>query len=349
MANNTLMMRFKRSICYAVCAFVFISFTFSGASFAAAKEHEMQDAKLANESLSAESVFLPKPFSGAVFRLFSKKNAKRIPVITYHKFVSPQEWENGDLDLKSLYMKSTTFRQQMRWLHKHKYRTISTEEFYNWYIGRIILPKKSVLITIDDGNYSVIKYALPVLKQYDMKATFFIIGKSVDEHTDITSKNGRYESVGADVINEIRETYPKLEFQSHTYNMHRKIEHEAALAKTSYEEQKQDFTYMYDQYQCTFMAYPYGTYKPVSMRAAMDSNVKIAFTYGKNAFATKKQNRYAIRRIKISSTQSMKMFYRWFVEKKVSKHKKHSKKHSKKQSKKSTSFIRTTILLKKIH
>ena len=69
---------------------------------------------------------------------------------------------------------------------------------------------------------------------------------------------------------------------------------------------------MHDQYGFTFLAYPYGTYTKRSMKAAKASHVKMAFTYGKNGFATKKQNRYAIKRIKIFAGQPMSKFYRWF-------------------------------------
>ena len=109
---------------------------------------------------------------------YKGKNATRIPIITYHRVISDKEKKKIKGKNSSLFISVSMFRKQMRWLHKHNYRTISTQEFYDWYTGKIKLPKKSVLITFDDGSYSVMKYALPVLKKYNMKATFFIIGKN---------------------------------------------------------------------------------------------------------------------------------------------------------------------------
>ena len=244
--------------------------------------------------------------------IYNGKNATRIPIITYHRVVSAKEKKIKKIKKSSLFISATVFNKQMKWLHKHKYRTISTQEFYDWYTGKIKLPKKSVLITFDDGSYSVIKYALPILKKYNMKATFFMIGNNTGAYTNTSSVSGSYHYAGLDIINQTIKTYPNFEFQSHTYNMHRTINGKAALHVTSYDEQKNDFTKMYNKYGYTFLAYPYGKYNQNSINAAKNSHVKMAFTYGKNAFATKKQNRYAIARIKISANQSMKKFYKWF-------------------------------------
>ncbi len=243
---------------------------------------------------------------------FNGKNATRIPIITYHRVVSAKEKKDKKIKKNSLFISVSVFNKQMKWLHKHKYRTISTQEFYDWYTGKIKLPKKSVLITFDDGSYSVMKYALPILKKYNMKATFFVIGKNIGADTNKASSRGSYHSAGLDVINQTIQAYPNFEFQSHTYNMHHMINGRAALHVSSFEEQKKDFTAMYNKYGFTFMAYPYGRYSQTSIDAAKASNVKMAFTYGKNAFATKKQNRYAIARIKINANHSMKKFYKWF-------------------------------------
>lgn len=213
----------------------------------------------------------------------------------------------------SLFISVGTFEAQMKWLHNKGYRTISTQEFYDWRIGKIKLPKKSVLITFDDGAYSIIKYGLPVLKKYNMKGTIFIIGKHTGIRTNkAVQKNGRYCCIGQDVIDEVEATYPNLEFQSHTYNMHRKIKRKAAAIRLSTAQQKADLTSMYNKFGYSVLAYPYGKYSDKTIAAAKAAHVKMAFTYGTNTYATKKQSIYKIKRIKISGTQPMKKFYRWF-------------------------------------
>ena len=244
---------------------------------------------------------------------YKGKNATRIPVITYHRLTSAKEKKSRNQRHSTLFLEVSVFEKQMKWLHNHKYRTISTEEFYLWYTGKIKLPKKSVLITFDDGSYSVIKYGLPILKKYNMKATIFMIGKTTRKRTlTKVRKSKSYACIGQDVMAQVQETYPNLEFQSHTYNMHRKIGGKAALKKLSMSKQKADFTKMYNKYGYTFLAYPYGKYSDKTIKAAKASHVKMAFTYGTNAYATKKQNRYKIKRIKISAGAPMSRFTRWF-------------------------------------
>ncbi|MBE6028701.1 MAG: hypothetical protein E7226_00885 [Clostridiales bacterium] len=244
---------------------------------------------------------------------YKGKNATRIPIITYHRLTSAKEKKCNNQRHSTLFLEVSVFKKQMKWLHKHKYRTISTEEFYLWYTGKIKLPKKSVLITFDDGSYSVIKYGLPILKKYNMKATIFMIGKYTRKKTNKkVHKNKSYSCIGRDVMKEVQETYPNLEFQSHTYNMHRKIGGVAALKKVSKSKQKVDFTKMYEKYGYTFMAYPYGKFTDRTIKAAKESHVKMAFAYGTNAYAKKSQSRYKIKRIKISAGAPMSRFTKWF-------------------------------------
>ncbi|MGX8773437.1 MAG: polysaccharide deacetylase family protein [Bacillota bacterium] len=264
-----------------------------------------EDPEPSTEPETTTTVATTAPYNGT--------NATRIPIITYHRISSAAEKKSRNQRKSSLFLKVSVFEKQMKWLSDHGYRTISTEEFYQWYTNKIKLPPKSVLITFDDGSYSVIKYALPVLKKYHMKGTIFMIGKNTGKTTNTAvHKNKSYSCIGRDVMAQVQATYPDLEFQGHTYNMHRKIGKKPALKKLSYAAQKADFTKMYNDFGYTFLAYPYGKYATKSINAAKASNIKMAFTYGTNAYATKKQNRYKIKRIKISANQPMKKFYRWF-------------------------------------
>lgn len=240
-----------------------------------------------------------------------KRDAKRIPIITYHRVVSDKE-KSKHLKDDMFSISSSVFKKQMRWLHKHHYRTISAQEFYDWYKGKIKLPKKTVMITFDDGNYSVIKYALPSLKKYKMKATFFIIGEYIQDLTNTESNNGRYHHIGQDVIDQEIKAYPKLKFQSHSYGLHHQIEGKPTALSAAYDMQEADFTAMYDRYGYTFLAYPYGAYTNETIEAAKAGHMQMAFTFGKSGYATRKQNCYAIRRIDTSANQSMKKFCKWF-------------------------------------
>ena len=89
-----------------------------------------------------------------------------IPILTYHRFA-----ENCS---SPLCMPADTFRLQMKYLKKNGYHVITMEDLLAFLEYRQGLPKKSVLITMDDGYRSVYKIAYPILKEYGFTATLFI-------------------------------------------------------------------------------------------------------------------------------------------------------------------------------
>lgn len=81
------------------------------------------------------------------------------------------------------------------------------------------LPDKPICITFDDGYLSNYELAYPLLKQYQMKATIFAIGKTIgyrtygDTNTPITPHFSYKQAV------EMMDS-GLIEVQSHTYDMH---------------------------------------------------------------------------------------------------------------------------------
>jgi peptidoglycan/xylan/chitin deacetylase (PgdA/CDA1 family) len=62
------------------------------------------------------------------------------------------------------------FKVNLSFLHKHV-NIISMDDFFN---GNFSYNKINIVITFDDGYKSWITYAIPVLKEYNLQATFFI-------------------------------------------------------------------------------------------------------------------------------------------------------------------------------
>ncbi|QBY42874.1 polysaccharide deacetylase family protein [Arsenophonus nasoniae] len=96
-------------------------------------------------------------------------NAITIPILMYHH-VSPSP------GLVTLSPK--TFTQQMTWLANSGWKTLSTKELEQFYQGKPF-PRKSVMITFDDGYLDNWVYAFPVLEQLQLKASIFLITKDI--------------------------------------------------------------------------------------------------------------------------------------------------------------------------
>jgi peptidoglycan/xylan/chitin deacetylase (PgdA/CDA1 family) len=89
-----------------------------------------------------------------------------IPILTYHRF--------SDRCNSPLCIPARVFDQQMKYLKEHGYRVLTPEELIAFLEYRQGLPKKSVLITMDDGYRSVYSIAYPILKKYGFTATVFV-------------------------------------------------------------------------------------------------------------------------------------------------------------------------------
>lgn len=88
-----------------------------------------------------------------------------LPVLMYHH-VSPKPG--------LVTCSPENFRAQMAWLARHGWHTLSTTAFAECLVTGVI-PKKSVLITFDDGYLDNWVYAYPVLKEFGQRATLFLI------------------------------------------------------------------------------------------------------------------------------------------------------------------------------
>lgn len=96
-----------------------------------------------------------------------------LPVLMYHH-VSPQPG--------LVTCSPENFRAQMQWLAKNGWRTLSTAGFVEALAsGRV--PKKSVLVTFDDGYLDNWVYAHPVLQEFGQRATIFLITGWVGDGT----------------------------------------------------------------------------------------------------------------------------------------------------------------------
>ena len=90
-----------------------------------------------------------------------------LPVLTYHHILL--------YDVRA-------FNNQMAWLRDRGYVTLSMAQLEGYVKNKINLPARAVVITFDDGLKSVSRYAYPVLKQYGMKATAFIVTSRIKRH-----------------------------------------------------------------------------------------------------------------------------------------------------------------------
>jgi peptidoglycan/xylan/chitin deacetylase (PgdA/CDA1 family) len=89
-----------------------------------------------------------------------------VPVLVYHNI--------GKDARGRLVLGVDAFTEQMKYLKTHGFRVVSVAEFVEWLQLRRQLPKKTVVLTFDDGYRSFREHAYPVLKELRFTATLFV-------------------------------------------------------------------------------------------------------------------------------------------------------------------------------
>lgn len=92
-------------------------------------------------------------------------SASAVPILMYHH-VSP---EPGLVTVRPAY-----FQAQMAWLAKQGWMTLTLDQLAGFLTGKPV-PKKSVVITFDDGYLDNWVYAHPVLEQFGLHGSIFLI------------------------------------------------------------------------------------------------------------------------------------------------------------------------------
>jgi peptidoglycan/xylan/chitin deacetylase (PgdA/CDA1 family) len=89
-----------------------------------------------------------------------------VPVLCYHKFSKTTS--------DKMTVTEDSFEAQMRFLKVNGYQVIPLDRLFDFLDGKAQIPKKSVVVTIDDGWRSTYEIAYPILRKYGYPATLFV-------------------------------------------------------------------------------------------------------------------------------------------------------------------------------
>ena len=232
----------------------------------------------------------------------SSEYAQKIPILTYHFLCQSDE------PATSLTIPEDAFDEQMKYLHDNGFTTLTPDEFYKWYKGKADFPEKTVMITFDDGGYEVYHFAYPIIKKYDFAATLFCVGDKIPEETvayDPDSEKTHF--VGMDVIEKIKEEYPRFCFESHTYDMHHRVDGKVPIKSFTYEQLLDDFN-KNEKYGYRYLAYPWGASSDTVKQVLKDCKYKMAFAYRPFYYALRSDDIYDVNRVKIKGTLPIESF-----------------------------------------
>ena len=108
------------------------------------------------------------PLNASVQAGILRNGYKKVAILAYHRFVP------GDRKCDLLSISATSFRSQLEYLRDNGYTVVSFSELADFVEGKGPMPRKPVILSMDDGYKSVYQVAYPLLREFGYKATVFV-------------------------------------------------------------------------------------------------------------------------------------------------------------------------------
>lgn len=99
--------------------------------------------------------------------------------------------DTSDKEDATYYVSRENFYRQMKYLRRGGYKSISLNELVDSIKNRSSIPKRSVVITFDDGHESFEEIGAPILEEFGFTATMFIITRRIGTPTYLTKASIR--------------------------------------------------------------------------------------------------------------------------------------------------------------
>lgn len=187
-----------------------------------------------------------------------------VPILLYHyvEYVK----DPGDTIRKSLNIVPIVFAAEVKTLKDGGFVFLTTKDLADVLDGKMDFPKKSIILTFDDGYRDFYTDVFPILKKYNVKATIFIVPNFLNKPNNMDTwmlkeivKSGLVE-IGAHTMD-------------HSYLVglsKKRVEYEVVESKKYLENQL--------GINVVSFAYPYGAFDDQAIQIVKDAGFKIAVT-----------------------------------------------------------------------
>lgn len=217
----------------------------------------------------------------------------KIPIFFYHKIGFPKP----EAKISDLYVSPPQFRRQLRYLKWRGYKTISLEDLLQWLSNAKEIPKRSVILTIDDGYRDNYINAFPLLKKFGFTATIFLITRDI---AGLSGWADSQETIKEPMLSwsEIKEMSDYgIDFQPHTHTHpsltkldEQKIREEVSVSKEIIEKELKK--------KADFLCYPYGHSDAKTEKVLKETGYRGALTT-ERGLIKQGDNPYQLKRIGI--------------------------------------------------
>lgn len=208
-----------------------------------------------------------------------------LPILMYHFFYDDIKYFRQD----SNWIKNSDFEEQVKYLKENDFYFPTWGEVNDYIDGKIKLPTKSVVLTVDDGDASFFDVAVPILQKYNIPATSFVI----------TEWYGwRYDSNMKCVV-----------WESHSESMHEAgANGKGRMVNWSYDKIVEDIKKSSETLGgANVFCYPFGHYNDTAIKALKATNYILALTVNEGR-VTKNSDKYKLPRVRVVGGNSLNYF-----------------------------------------
>lgn len=207
-----------------------------------------------------------------------------LPVLMYHFFYDKNVSSGKDNN----YMEISDFENQIKYLTDNDFYFPTWQEVEDYIDGKINLPSKSVVITVDDGDDSFFELAVPIIQKYNAKATSFVITSWYGYRANNKQAN--------------------ISYQSHSDCMHEGANGKGVMLSWSYDKILEDVKQSSQTLGgSTVFCYPFGHYNDLDKRVLKDAGYRLAFTT-EGGRVYKGSDKFALPRVRMSKGVSLSTF-----------------------------------------
>lgn len=201
-----------------------------------------------------------------------ENEAKKVPVLMYHHILPEKE---NVFEGNASVMNKENFIEQMDYLYKNGYETITVLELEKWMDGKLNLPEKVVCITFDDGYLSNYIYAYPILKEYGFMANQFLITSKNPIHSEeFDNKVLQYLS-----WEDITDSVDVFYYSNHSHALHEIYNNSHGLMlELTIDRVREDLNKNMNLTNSRAFAYPYGHFNQEILDLFEAEGINIALT-----------------------------------------------------------------------
>lgn len=213
----------------------------------------------------------------------------------YHEIADQSISTNLKNTLQSTYIIDVEkFKSQIEYLVYNNYSTITIDAYLDYLKNNCIISKRPILITFDDGFKGNFKFALPILREYGLKATIFVRVDKVGQ-PNYLSWNEIDEMINNDIS-----------IQSHSYSHPYLSTVSTEFLKNEILKSKEILEYETGR-RVKHFCYPMGDYSRTVINCLIQYGYKSAFS-SRYGISTDIKERYRIKRIKVGTDLGLTQF-----------------------------------------